>query len=703
MADVISGSIELNQSNVDSRSTDASGLSTSARSNSLYQRYQLYYTETLFPYVNLRAGSSFDKTITATTDPAGETRATDMNIFPSIVLTLNNPTISSGAGYSKREETIGASGAPSVTTIMENKNAFLGFRPEGLPPLDLQVTRIHTFDKAHESLDSQNDSYTAATRFTPVKNLDLAYSVSSNDNKDLLGGSEFVNDTQNGRAAYSNRFFDNRVAFSSNYSGSRSTTETQSGSSGEVTFQLFPFTGLSSISDIPTLETLSTNQALIDGNLTASSGINIGQGVSFGGDTKLRNVGLDFVNITGVNTLYVYVDRQLPNAAAGTIPWDIYTSADNQNWTVYQTNLHATFNPFTNRFELLFPDVTTRYIKASVRPLSVAVLPVPGTDISNVYITELQAFIRKPSAQVAGKTQSTNQFYDVNVRTALLKDRSLAYTVYYSQANSNPGSSTSFLSNALSFSKQFSAVYSGAARISRDDTRDATGNRHSDTATVSFMAVPLPTINNSLALSGRRDEALGQTSSTESVFLSNSATIYHGFDVNLSGGVNFAAPAVGARTESTIINTGASIVPNKTLSMGVNHSVTESSSPGVVTQNSVNRARNTSGNVAWAPFPTAYLAYSISMVSASNVQSQTIQNYSASWSPFSSGALNLTAAYSESLQSLGTSVDRAISTGMEWRVGPRIFLTAGYVVTKSRASSQSLDAKSFSTDLRMSF
>ncbi len=702
MAEGISGSVELLESTTDSKSTDVSGLSTSTKANSFFQRYQLFYAETLFPYVNLRAGSSFDKMITEAKDPAGNTRSTNTNIFPSADLTLNNPFVSSGVGYSKREEKVEASGVSPVTNIMESKNAFLGFRPEGLPTLTMQFTRTHVFDKMHEASDIENDLFSATTRFTPVKNLDLAYSVTSNDSKDRLSGVEFVSVSQNGRAGYNNRFFDNRVSFSTNYSGSRSTQETHSGNGGEVSFQLFPFTGLSNISDTPTLDALSPNQALIDGNLTASSGINIGQGVSFGGDTRLRSLGLDFVNATGANMLFIYVDRQLPAVAANAFAWDIYVSPDNQNWTPYQTNLHATFNPFSNRFELLFPDVTTRYIKAAVRPLSVAVLSSPGADVSNIYITELQSFIRRPSAQVAGKTESTSQFYDVNVRTALLENRSIYYTIYYSQANSNAGSSTSFLSNALSTSRQFSPVFSGAARVARDDSRDVSGSRIAYTGTASLMAVPLPTINNSLVLSVRRDDTNGQISSSESVFLSNSAALYRGFDVNVSGGVNFTSPVTGAKTESTIINAGASIVPNKSLSMSVNHSETESSPPGG-TQNGVNRARSTSGNVSWAPFTTIYLAYSISEVSATNTQSQTIQNYSASWSPFSSGTLNFSCGYSETLQSLGTGIDRALSVGMEWRAGPRIYLTAGYVVAKSTVASQSTDATSLSTDLRMSF
>jgi len=63
VAEGISGSVELSQTATDSKSTDASGLSSSTKGSAFFQRYQLNYNETLYPYLNLRAGGTFDKTI----------------------------------------------------------------------------------------------------------------------------------------------------------------------------------------------------------------------------------------------------------------------------------------------------------------------------------------------------------------------------------------------------------------------------------------------------------------------------------------------------------------------------------------------------------------------------------------------------------------------------------------------------------------
>ena len=101
----------------------------------------------------------------------------------------------------------------------------------------------------------------------------------------------------------------------------------------------------------PRLGALAPNAALIDGNLTASAGIDIGL-PPLGGNLQPRNIGLDFLNPVQVNDLQVWVDRTLTPVVAASFSWDIYTSADNLTWTLYQTVFPATFGPFQNRFDI---------------------------------------------------------------------------------------------------------------------------------------------------------------------------------------------------------------------------------------------------------------------------------------------------------------------------------------------------------------
>ncbi len=114
-------------------------------------------------------------------------------------------------------------------------------------------------------------------------------------------------------------------------------------------------------------------------------------------------------------------------------------------------------------------------------------------------------------------------------------------------------------------------------------------------------------------------------------------------------------------------------------------------------------AVNNSGSVAWTPFDTVYLAYSISEFSATNTLRQRTQTFSTTWSPFNSGALNFNAQYSETVSSPAETTDVTKALAAQWRVGPRIYLTVGYTLTSSTAPEQTVDAKNISTDLRMTF
>jgi hypothetical protein len=219
----------------------------------------------------------------------------------------------------------------------------------------------------------------------------------------------------------------------------------------------------------------------------------------------------------------------------------------------------------------------------------------------------------------------------------------------------------------------------------------------------SLIAVPLPTLYHSIVLSAGRSEKNGQTFSSESVFLNNSATLYQGFDVSLSGGLSFASDSTGRTSDSRLINGGLSLVPNKSLTISVNHSETQANSQSNASVSAINRTASTTGSIAWVPFSTGYLSYQITRTSGTQVISQTIQSLSASWAPFSSGALNFTASYSEIVQSAFDSIDKQSAFSASYRVGPRILLSAGYTITKSIVPSQTAEAKSLTTDLTMSF
>jgi hypothetical protein len=715
MADVINGFAELSYNTSRTASSDATGLLTEQSGVSYFQRYRLSFSDQLYPHLQLTASGIFEKTISLSETPDGDVRSTAVNMLPMATLVFGDPFVSGGGGYSKREEKTDSPGAPPVTEFLETKNAFLTLRPEGLPLLSLYFTRSDRFDKEYERENTSSDTLSVHSAYAPVKNLDLSYSGILAKNNDKLNEVTSTTDSQSWRASYSDRLFSNRVSLYSDYSHARTTAKTDSGH-GSLKLQLFPFAGLSAISIYnaapppPTITgALSPNPLLIDGNLAASTGINIGQSVSLGGDTRFREVALDLVNALQVNTLDIYValnlaNQDLPADVADTFRWYIYTSADGQTWTLFQSGLQAAFDPFTNQFEITFPTVTTRFIMAAVQPLSVAVVPPPGTDVSNIFITELQAFIAVTSTLAQNMFSNSSEAYDVNIRATITEKPVLFYNMNYTHQKNDPGRTSFALTNSLTTSQQLSRVLGGTAQVAREDDGDSSGtSTRSYNYNASLTATPLPTLRHGLTLSGRTTETNGQTTNSTALFLSNGAQLFQGVDVSLSGGVSRTSASTGVKSENTSVNFGTGIVPNK--NMTINVYVTESSTSSQTgTVSSQNRGQTASTSVSYRPVQTVYLFYQITDTTASGAERQTTRNYSVSWSPLSSGTLQFSLAYFETLQSGGAEgFDRSKSAGVSWRLAPRALLSASYAITKSEVASSMTEVKGFSTDLTMNF
>jgi hypothetical protein len=225
--------------------------------------------------------------------------------------------------------------------------------------------------------------------------------------------------------------------------------------------------GLSVLDDTPADGALDQNPALIDGNLTVSAGVNIGL-PPLGGDTRRRNLGLDFLAVQEFNSLLVWLDRDLPFEIASAYSWDIYTSADNLSWTLYTTVPSAPFGHFLNRFEISFPAVRTRYIKVVTRPLSAAVIIPPGFANPNlIFITEVQAFLNRPVQDFRGSTTRIFQNYTLDVKTRLLNAPTLYhdFNSYYTEIGPD-GRRRYNISNGLFFSHSFTPILSPTPRSS---------------------------------------------------------------------------------------------------------------------------------------------------------------------------------------------------------------------------------------------
>jgi hypothetical protein len=702
----VSGSLEFNYSYLSTKTTDASGNTVKTSVQTYNPRFQLDINTAIFPNLRLRAGGIAEGIKSYVKSVGFDITATQLNFRPYIDLTLETPFYTASLGYARRQQTTEATHSPSTTLIDDEYYAILRWRPEGLPVMDLQLKRTNSYDDSKSILNTTEDLITLNSRYQ-YKGLLLNYYGTYLHTNDKILDLDIVQYTHSARASYADSFLDRRVAVSTNYNVLYQETTTESTGQGFVEFQVFPTGGVSALlNDTETLShALDPNPALIDGDLTASAGINIGL-PSGGGDIRLRNIGLDFTNPTEANRLLLWIDRDLStnpsivNFFASNLK--VYVSSDNLNWVAWPISSPITFGPFQNRFEIKFANVipSREYIKVVTPPLNAAVLD--AFSFPNIFVTELQAFLETPAKNLQNKVSTTTHNCDLDVKTRILDNPSLFYELYgYYNRQDPTGQQRYTISNALYTFNRFSEVFSGRAKVAREDGEELGQKRFAYIYDAALTADPLRTLHSSLVVNGRDEEIGGKPNDLNSIFLYNTAQLYKGIDVNLNGGVNFIKQETGESGRDFIINLQANIVPYRTLTLGLNYNSTISQRTGGEQGSSSNYIQTFDFSLSYNPFRTLYLFAFIHVIDEKARKVQTLQNYAINWSPFPDGVLQFNIAYNENYTSEDHLTERIFFPSIRYRLSKRSYIQVSYQLIRSRSDIQKIDSNLISTSLKI--
>jgi len=255
-----------------------------------------------------------------------------------------------------------ASALSPFTTVREAYTSTFFWKPDRFPDLRIQYSRDHLYDRDRVRTDTITDLYQATSNYRPTEALSLYYQGTFRNTELRLSDATTEETINNGRVNYSNNWLRRRITFGLDYSITNQQIKTATSGSGEVGVRVFPFAGVSASSDTPETIPLASNPALIDGDLAAVTGINLGL-PSPGADSRLKNMGLDFILATEINTLYVWVDRDVAQVADA-FSWRVYTSDDNRNWIFRQTVSPGLYSPTFNRFEIRFAALPMRCVHA---------------------------------------------------------------------------------------------------------------------------------------------------------------------------------------------------------------------------------------------------------------------------------------------------------------------------------------------------
>lgn len=727
-ADLISGSAEFDGTLSTSKNKDASGTATNSHASDFTHRYNITTELTPYPLLKIIGGSQIKQEFSTVDNIDSISHSTDTVISPFFDIKLGNNFILAGVGYSRSSDTQTTSQTPASTTAQEEYHANLFLKPEGLPDLLLHLSRQNqlTFPA-----NSTTDQLTIGSHYA-YKKLDMRYVFTGSDLSDKQHTSEVTQLSQSATANYADAFFNQRVNLFANYNINYIESTTSAGAGGSVDTPLFPVSALSSLNFDPTVGTPDQNVAnpfLVDGNLSTSAGINLGVVPQGNSAVNFKwSMGFDFFNTTQINTILVWVDRQLPVAIWTTFTWQIYTRNTNtDNWTLIGVPAKVTFGPFQNSFRLEFNPVSSRFIKVVVGPLSsnVATLNPTFQNPDRIFVTELQGLLNQPAAQLQGTTTRAIQGANFEVRTRLLDTPSLYHNLHFSLTTTSPGGTTTSpggtttspggtttspggtttytLANNLVLDHRFNRIFSTGASVGREDSNNGIGTTTAYTYTASLTAQPLSALRHTLVYSGRIEQSSFGTADNNSFFFTNTAQVYRGIAFNLSAGYSATTSVSGASASSIQFSTSGNFVPRPDLSINISYnSNTTNQSGGNLPSAPISTHIGNAG-ISYRPFPNLYLLASFALQGSTDQKTVYLQNYNISWSPFPDGNLQFGFNYIQNYSTLNNEKSTSIVPSISWKLMTRATLNLSYAVITDDSALGSTDSDVFSAILRLSF
>ncbi len=154
--------------------------------------------------------------------------------------------------------------------------------------------------------------------------------------------------------------------------------------------------GLSTVESAPQTPssvTLEPNPALVDGDTSASAGLDIGYAPSRAGDVAFRDAAVQLADSTAqVTLLRIWTVPAPPPDLLSTWTWSAYSSDDNLVWSAVAAS--PTLDPVLGTVDLAITATAAHYLKVVTRPLAAGT--TSDARYADVWVTELQAFLVAP-------------------------------------------------------------------------------------------------------------------------------------------------------------------------------------------------------------------------------------------------------------------------------------------------------------------
>lgn len=451
--------------------------------HTFFQNYSLSLADEITPALSYTFNFRANHNKASTTQDGATTKTYSQGAEPQIEFSLHNPFYNASAGYQRTERWSGASLADEVRKTGDYTYARFDISPRDLPTLALQWGHKRDFDYLSPTrFDTTTDTYLLNTsyNYAPFRVYYNYYLTQTTD--DTPSGNIYRAEreahTHNGRLDYGQSFFDGKLPINASYQANYNRNITDIFSTAAlVTVKRTPFLGLhnrdTATSPTPTTLTLITQNALINGNTTEITAIDIGHTGLPNTDPNshlYHNIGMELTSTKSVKTLRIYTNIAETTSFSSIPTFTVYWGATASNWTqvtgAVSTALTTSATEDVWFYEVSFTAKEARFFKV------VNTTEAPLTSgITNVYITEIEAY-----GDETEKTDVTDRFDQGLNFSASLKarpDLSVAFSFYLTRNDEEPPSLPEAASNL--FSTIFSKTQKGGEGISSGTTTRSWG------------------------------------------------------------------------------------------------------------------------------------------------------------------------------------------------------------------------------------
>lgn len=739
-ADGISGYAEYNYSLLDSNTTDLTGKSMT-KNSSFNQRYSLTLDKNIFPTLRFSAVGSFEKNAADSDTNGLSSTSSSSRINTTSDLAYSNGPFNSGAGFSRRQETSKNNGSSSSTIFFDSYNGRFGWKPEDLPSLDLIYSTFNNYDEHRTAQDSTATTLTLSSRYKPHETVDMNYSANYSTLDSRLAGLESQSLNQSLRTSYNDILFKDRISVSTSYNiATQDTTTRNNGGGINAGNSLLPlsqktinqlFFATSALTDnaatTPALggpQNQNSATSVVDTVISAATLTPIRNNVGIKSNFSAVNIIRMPVTISAIAGHIIspqdYADTTnafgLNNAATSKVKVYQSSAFDGTNWKLLPAaavSFGALSNPLTGTladgFEIKLGETVpaTTIIKVEIESVQSITI---NAFIQKIALAAPEAYLQDTTPLLPGQSKSSSQIsglFDLNLKARLLNIPTIFYDIGFNldhtKSDSQDLTYRYSVVNGLSLNHRFSSILSTSARLAREDAEDpVAGPRSSNSASISLSAQPLPTLTQSVNYGYRQEKDAGVTKNTHSANLSNSAELYRGISLSLTGGGSMSSDTTGTDQKSLTVTTGLNMQPHKTLSINLSATDSRAWSASAAKPETFSATQTGDLSVTFNPLPSIYLFGSYTINAQTSRKTQTAQSVGGSWAPFRGGALLLNTSYRESIDNNGNK-DSAIVQSLRWNIRSGWFLDVSYLISKDTTTTRTTNTNVFNTAMRLSF